>query len=86
MRDFAALVGIPIYFYYGDFYLVFKAAMDTFFLVLILAVLAEGARRAVRKPAILSEPPSAEDAGQSREPARLLVSDADDGAGRPIPA
>ena len=50
-------LGIPVFFYYGDFYLVYKAAMDTFFLLLILGVLAEGARRAFRRPAILSAPP-----------------------------
>lgn len=57
LRDVAALVGIPIYFYFGDFYLFFKAAMDTFFLILILGVFAEFARRLVRKPTILSAPP-----------------------------
>jgi Fe-S oxidoreductase/nitrate reductase gamma subunit len=50
-------LGIPVFFYYGDFYLVYKAAMDTFFLLLILGVLAEGTRRAFRRPAILSAPP-----------------------------
>jgi Fe-S oxidoreductase len=50
-------MGIPVFFYYGDFYLIYKAAMDTFFLMLIMGVLAEGARRAFRKPAILSAPP-----------------------------
>src|SRR5271156_1204399 len=57
LREVLALFGIPLYFYYGDFYLVFKAAMDTFFLMLILAVLAEGARRRFRKPAVLNLPP-----------------------------
>jgi Fe-S oxidoreductase len=57
LREVLALFGIPLYFYYGDFYLVFKAAMDTFFLMLILAVLAEGARRRFRKPALLNLPP-----------------------------
>src|SRR5690242_6930653 len=28
VRDIAGLFGIPVYFYYGDFYLFFKAAMD----------------------------------------------------------
>ncbi len=50
-------VGIPTFFYYGDFYLLYKAAMDTFFLLLILGVLAEGARRAFRRPTLLSPPP-----------------------------
>jgi len=57
LRELLALFGLNLYFYYGDFYLVFKAAMDTFFLVLILGVLAEGARRRVRKPGILSPTP-----------------------------
>jgi Fe-S oxidoreductase len=57
LRELFALFGVPLYFYYGDFYLVFKAAMDTFFLMLILAVLAEGARRQFRKPSILAAPP-----------------------------
>jgi hypothetical protein len=35
VRYFAGLVGLPFYFYFGDFYLFFKAAMDTFFLVLV---------------------------------------------------
>jgi len=49
--------GIPVFFYYGDFYLIYKAAMDTFFLLLIMGVLAEGARRAFRRPSLLSPPP-----------------------------
>ena len=57
LREFLALFGLNLYFYYGDFYLVFKAAMDTFFLMLILGVLAEGARRRVRKASILSPTP-----------------------------
>ena len=58
MRDLFALFGLDLYFYYGDFYLYFKAAMDTFFLLLILGVLMEGMRRAVRKPSVLNEPPA----------------------------
>jgi len=58
VRDLFDLFGLDFYFYYGDFYLYFKAAMDTFFLLLILGVLMEGARRAVRKPAVLNEPPA----------------------------
>ena len=57
LRELLALFGIPLYFYYGDFYLVFKAAMDTFFLMLILAVLAEGARRQFRTPSTRVQPP-----------------------------
>src|SRR6266851_4290202 len=57
LRELFALFGLDFYFYYGDFYLYFKAAMDTFFLLLILGVLMEGARRALRKPNLLSEPP-----------------------------
>ena len=63
----------------------FKAAMDTFFLLLILGVLAEGMRRAIVKPTLLSAPPAEKMHRQSREPARLLVPDADDGAGRRSP-
>ena len=58
LRDLFALFGLDFYFYYGDFYLYFKAAMDTFFILLILGVLMEGARRAVRKPTVLNEPPA----------------------------
>jgi Fe-S oxidoreductase len=58
LRELLALFGIPLYFYYGDFYLVFKAAMDTFFLMLILAVLAEGARRQFRTPSTRILPPA----------------------------
>src|SRR6266478_7492849 len=57
LRELFALFGLDFYFYYGDFYLYFKAAMDTFFLLLILGVLMEGARRAIRKPSLLSAPP-----------------------------
>src|SRR5258708_22576146 len=58
LRELFALFGLDFYFYYGDFYLYFKAAMDTFFLLLILGVLMEGARRALRKPNLLSDPPA----------------------------
>ncbi len=58
LRDLLALVGIPLYFYYGDFYLVFKAAMDTFFLMLIFAVMAEWARRRFRTPSTRVQPPA----------------------------
>ena len=57
IRDLAALLGLNIYFYYGDFYLVFKASMDTFFLLLILGVLAAAGRRTIWKPELLSQPP-----------------------------
>ena len=57
VRDLFDAFGLDLYFYYGDFYLYFKAAMDTFFLLLILGVLMEGMRRAVRKPTVLNEPP-----------------------------
>src|SRR5579863_866956 len=58
VRELLALFGIPLYFYYGDFYLIFKAAMDTFFLMFILAVVAESARRLVRRPGVLALPPA----------------------------
>lgn len=57
VRDVAGLFGLPLYFYYGDFYLFFKAAMDTFFLMLIGGVLAAAARRFLRRPQPLSSPP-----------------------------
>src|ERR1700736_3266082 len=41
-------LGISTRFYYGDFYLIYKRAMDTFFLLLILGVLAEGGEGAAR--------------------------------------
>jgi len=58
IKMLADWLGYPFYFYYGDFYLVFKAAMDTFFLMLIVGVLAEGARRALRRPSLLDDPPA----------------------------
>ncbi|MGH7863819.1 MAG: hypothetical protein ACREQB_02440, partial [Candidatus Binataceae bacterium] len=58
IKMLADWLGYPFYFYYGDFYLVFKAAMDTFFLMLIVGVLAEGARRALRRPGLLDDPPA----------------------------
>jgi len=58
VREVAALFGVPVYFYYGDFYLIFKAAMDCFFLMLIGGVLAAAARRFLRKPSVLSSPPA----------------------------
>jgi Fe-S oxidoreductase len=58
VREIAALFGVPVYFYYGDFYLIFKAAMDSFFLMLIGGVLAAAARRFLRKPDVLSSPPA----------------------------
>ena len=82
LRDLFDLFGLDFYFYYGDFYLYFKAAMDTFFLLLILGVLMEGARRAFRKPTAAERSSRRKDARQSREPARLRVPDDDDGAGR----
>jgi Fe-S oxidoreductase len=57
VRDLFRLFGINLYFYYGAFYLFFKAAMDTFFLILIIGVLVESARRAVRRPSVLDQPP-----------------------------
>ena len=58
VRYFAGLVGLPFYFYFGDFYLFFKAAMDTFFSVLVVGVVAAAARRAIAKPAVLDGPPA----------------------------
>jgi Fe-S oxidoreductase len=58
VRDLFGLFGLPLYFYYGDFYLYFKAAMDSFFLMLIGGVFAAAARRFLRKPNALSSPPA----------------------------
>ncbi|MGH8012259.1 MAG: 4Fe-4S dicluster domain-containing protein, partial [Candidatus Binataceae bacterium] len=57
LRDFAGLFGIRLYFYYGTFYLFFKAAMDTSFVLLILGVIAVGVRRLFVKPTLLQQPP-----------------------------
>jgi Fe-S oxidoreductase len=62
-RDLAKLFGFNLYFYYGDFYLWFKAAMDTFFLLLIVGILAEGARRSIARPTVLDKPPTEKYAG-----------------------
>ncbi len=58
LRALAGLFGLPLFFYFGDFYRFFKAAMDTFFLLLVVGVLMESARRIVRKPAVLDQPPA----------------------------
>src|SRR5208282_3871598 len=57
VRDLLALFGFNLYFYYGGFYLVFKAFMDTFFLMLIGGVLAAAARRFLARPRELASPP-----------------------------
>jgi Fe-S oxidoreductase len=56
IRALFALVGIPVYFYYGDFYLFFKAFMDTFFLLLVGGVLASAVRRFLVRPRLLELP------------------------------
>ena len=82
VRDLFDLFGLDLYFYYGDFYLYFKAAMDTFFLLLI-ARRADGRYAAFRAQADRAQRAARrQDARQPRESARLLVPDADDGAGR----
>ncbi len=58
IRELAALFGFRLYFYYGEFYLFFKAFMDTFFLMLIGGVCAAAARRFVRRPRELAAPPA----------------------------
>ena len=58
LRDLFALLGVNLYFYYGDFYLFFKAFMDTFFLMLIGGVLAAAARRFMTRPRLLAAPPA----------------------------
>jgi len=58
VRLFFGLFGLSFYFYYGEFYLVFKAFMDTFFLMVLGAVLAAGARRFLIRPRLLDQPPA----------------------------
>ncbi|MBF6568023.1 MAG: hypothetical protein IVW54_04000 [Candidatus Binataceae bacterium] len=53
----SARLGLPFYFYYGAFYHLFKAAMDTFFILVIAGVLAHWIRRAIFRPDPLSSPP-----------------------------
>ena len=57
ISEFFGLFGLGFYFYYGAFYHVFKAAMDTFFVLVIVGVLAAGIRRIVQRPAPLKNPP-----------------------------
>ncbi|MGH7905463.1 MAG: heterodisulfide reductase-related iron-sulfur binding cluster [Candidatus Binataceae bacterium] len=52
------LFGHHFYFYYGAFYHVFKAAMDTFFLFVIIGVLAAAMRRFLARPRVLNQPPA----------------------------
>ena len=56
IRGFLELFGLHLYFYYGAFYLLFKAVMDTCFLLLILGVIGAGIRRAIVKPTLLNQP------------------------------
>jgi Fe-S oxidoreductase len=58
VRELAGLFGFNLYFYQGEFYLFFKAFMDTFFLMLIGGVLAAAARRFLRRPRLLAAPPA----------------------------
>ncbi len=58
VRAFLRLFGLDLYFYYGDFYLLFKAAMDTFFVLLIAGALAGAARRWLVRPGVLARPAS----------------------------
>jgi hypothetical protein len=58
LRELFALFGVPLYFYYGDFYLFFKAAMDNCFVMIVVGVVAASARRAVAKPTLLHHPPA----------------------------
>ena len=46
------------YFFYGEFYLFFKAAMDTFFALIIIGALAAAIRRLLVRPSPLSSPPA----------------------------
>ncbi len=56
VSEFFGLFGLGFYFYYGAFYHLFKAAMDTFFMLVIVGVLAAGARRMIVRPAPLANP------------------------------
>jgi Fe-S oxidoreductase len=56
MREFFNLFGLHLYFYYGNFYLLFKAVMDTCFLLLILGVIGVSIRRSIVKPTLLNQP------------------------------
>jgi Fe-S oxidoreductase len=58
IAEASAFLGLPYYFFYGEFYLVFKAAMDTFFLLLAVGIVVAAARRWVRKPTLLKDPPA----------------------------
>lgn len=57
LRWLGAWCGFSLYFYFGDFYLFFKAAMDTFFLAVVIGVAAAGVRRFIAKPSLLNQPP-----------------------------
>jgi Fe-S oxidoreductase len=57
VREFFKLFGVQLYFYYGDFYLFFKLAMDTFFLLLIVGIVAAAVRRGLTRPRALNQPP-----------------------------
>ncbi len=56
VSELFALFGLGFYFYYGAFYHVFKAAMDTFFILVIVGVLAAAIRRFLFRPAPLANP------------------------------
>jgi len=58
IRDLAGLFGLPLYFYFGYFYLLFKAAMDSFFVIFTVGVIASAYRRGFFKLWILSQPPA----------------------------
>ena len=55
LSDLIAPFGVRLYFYYGDFYLFFKAAMDTFFLLIIISVVAACIRRSLVGPALRAD-------------------------------
>jgi Fe-S oxidoreductase len=56
VRAFFRLFGFDLYFYFGDFYLLFKVAMDTFFIFLIVGTFAAAARRFFIRPQVLTQP------------------------------
>jgi hypothetical protein len=56
IRDLLSFFGVGLYFYYGDFYLIFKAAMDSFSLLLIFGLIAVAARQQLTKPTSSTSP------------------------------
>src|SRR5277367_2249143 len=58
IAELSGALGMPFYFFYGAFYHVFKAAMDTFFILVIVGVIAAALRRLIVRPQPLNQPPA----------------------------